>query len=598
MSKLFLTVALHLIYFSTTAQKVIPIKLDVLSPYYSIKQTDSITYSFPLQKDKYYSIVVQQKGIDLAIVLKDKNGKTIREMDTPNGKVGPEKIVFTPDSNAMFMLTIKPFIDVAEADNAKEGMYSIQVKQPSPLLKKYTKAALVSDLEMLKNAYIETHMGLWYNSYGQMDSIYNVQKNKIKDGMNGWEFYQIAAPLAAFTKEGHVNINKSDEMTDYFYEYGKHFPFFVKILSGKVYILNDLDNYKTKGMLLNKINGIEIDTVLKLFMSIEPSDGFNKTSKYGWIGNAFAKYVQLFLGNTRTFNIEVVNPTNNETVKCDKIRAYTTKERRKQYGEFVTSFKNYEVKAPSLFNVDTTKSTATLTINTFDASRYNGGRKGFKLFLDSSFNAIYTSNIKNLIIDIRRNEGGNQGMEDHLMAYLIDKAYPIKYKSVEIPCFEYSFLNITNYKNEADILKKELSRNFYQANDGRFMFYEKLYKGDSAKTNSFKGNLYMLVSGYTFSGGSEFAALAKNYTNAIFIGEETGGGYYGNTSGTFIEYILPNTMLQGRIPLEKFVLQTTKNSMPFGSGLLPDYFVQPTIEEYINHIDSELNFTRKLIDKK
>lgn len=75
----------------------------------------------------------------------------------------------------------------------------------------------------------------------------------------------------------------------------------------------------------------------------------------------------------------------------------------------------------------------------------------------------------------------------------------------------------------------------------------------------YSGNVYILISGLTFSGGSEFAALAKNHTNAFFIGEETGGGYYGNTSGRFLNFTLPETKTTGRLPLIKYVVETNVN---------------------------------------
>lgn len=38
--------------------------------------------------------------------------------------------------------------------------------------------------------------------------------------------------------------------------------------------------------------------------------------------------------------------------------------------------------------------------------------------------------------------------------------------------------------------------------------------------------------------------------------------------------------------------------IPFGRGLIPDYQIEPTFEEYINGIDRELEFTLKLLSKK
>jgi C-terminal processing protease CtpA/Prc len=180
---------------------------------------------------------------------------------------------------------------------------------------------------------------------------------------------------------------------------------------------------------------------------------------------------------------------------------------------------------------------------------------------------------------------------------LIDKEYQ-KYKYVELSSFTYTFLKHTDYKGEEDFLTKRSRSIFSQNTDGRILNVKTEYQGQKPSTNRFNGNLYILIGGLSFSGGSEFAALAKNYTNAKFIGEETGGGYYGNTSGRSLKLTLPNTTLKINIPLHKFVVQEKENSgIPFGKGVLPDYEIQPTIEQYLSGFDAEMEFTKKMINK-
>ncbi|WP_293790392.1 S41 family peptidase [uncultured Pedobacter sp.] len=593
---------LIVLFFSITVraqvgQNLIPIKIDKSTANLSIKQGEETSFSFQLKKDFYYSITVEQKGIDVTVGLKDRNGKTIQDVDSPNGRFGSEKIIFSPDSSGDFILTMKP---LAESSNAKEGNYSVTIQSPPKKLKKMSLKALEQDFDILKNAFIETNIGLWYNTYTQFDSLCNLQKHKIKDGMTALDFYQIVAPMVTYTKEGHCAIQTSEETSNYIRQHGQYFPFLVKILDKKVYILNDLDLYKTKGMLISKINGNSIESILEKFLTIEPADGYNITSKYRWIETAFSKYyLRFFEQQPIAFDLELVNPKTGEKINYNQIPALTFK----QYGKFVakeTKFiPNYNFKEPAALKIDTLNSTATLTVNTFSTNDYTGGRKGFKEFLAKSFQTIADRKIKHLIIDIRKNEGGAQAMEDHLMSYLVGQEYP-KYKYAEIPSFTYSFLDYTAYrdKKSRDDFEKELKAEFYRSTDGRYLDLPGKYKCDTPQTNYFKGDLYILISGLSFSGGSEFAALAKNYTSARFIGEETGGGYYGNTSGFFIHYTLPNSKLTGRIPLIKFVVEEKQNGIPFGHGVMPDHEVQPKIEEYLSGYDTEMEFVKGLIKNK
>ena len=133
--------------------------------------------------------------------------------------------------------------------------------------------------------------------------------------------------------------------------------------------------------------------------------------------------------------------------------------------------------------------------------------------------------------------------------------------------------------------------------DGRIIRKPGILTPEKPRQNGYKGNIFVLTSGLTYSGGAEFASLLKGHTNSKFIGKEVGGGYYGNTSGMEIRLTLPNSNISVRIPLLKFVVDI-KGDIPFGRGVLPNYSVEPTFEEYITGIDTELEFAKKMTEKK
>ncbi|MGY0408293.1 MAG: S41 family peptidase [Polaribacter sp.] len=337
---------------------------------------------------------------------------------------------------------------------------------------------------------------------------------------------------------------------------------------------------------------------MKTFLSIEPNDGYNQQGKYGWIETAFSEYyLRFFEATPKSFDLELIEPDTKKKIEYKNIPSYSYKKMKNYFKILKKIVPKNNFEEASTFSIDSISNTATLTVNTFETSNYKNGKEGFHNFLEKTFKTISQHTIKNLIIDIRKNEGGAQGMEDYLLSYLIDKPYN-KYKYVEIPSFTYSFLKYTNYKNESDILKRELKEDFYRNNDGRYLNMKGHYEGTAPNKNNFKGKIYILTGRLTFSGGSEFVALAKNYTNAIFIGEETNGGFYGNTSGSFLKFTLPNSQLTGRIPLCKFVLESKNFDIPFGHGVIPNYKIKENIQDYLNGIDTPMKFTINLIDKK
>lgn len=578
----------------TAQQKKQSIKLNQLIDNLEIKRGEEHFFKIKLTADTYYGLNVQQQGIDLVVSIINKEGKLMAEVDSPNGKNGPEKILFSPDKTDEFEVGIKP---LDEKSNSESGKYTIRLQKVPNTLEKIPVKNLLSDFDLLQNAYYETRVGLWYNSRTQFDSICNLQKSKIKTPMNALEFYRILAPVVSFTKEGHCNIKISDETTAFLKQKGTYLPFGIKVLDKKVYVINDYKDFKLKGLVLSKINGEAIENIMAKMLEIEPADGFNMTSKYRWIEGAFSKYYARYFPASKFITLELLDPDNNAKIVYENIPSCTFKEFAKLYEEIKKQVPNYTFSKSSDFSIDPITSTAVITVNTFSLGSYTDKRKGFQLFLEKAFDSISSQKIKHLIIDVRKNEGGEQGMEDHFLSYLTNEEYK-KYKYVEIPGFTYSFLEHTNYVGQKEILIEELKEDFYLSTDGRYLNKEGHYIGEKPNVKNFKGDLYILISGLTFSGGSEFAALAKNYTHAKFIGEETGGGYYGNSSGSFLSFTLPNSAVTGRIPLCKFVIEPKADSIPFGRGVLPDYEVQPTIKEYLAGYDSEMEYVKTLIRKK
>ncbi|HHG84451.1 MAG TPA: hypothetical protein ENJ82_06865 [Bacteroidetes bacterium] len=580
--------------FLLNAQSIKTLKVNKAYSGFHISEGEKAKYAISFKKGQYYTLVVMQQGIDVELFLQDKNGVVLQQKDSPNGMYGPEKMVYAPDSTVTCTLVVAPFV---EAGNSMKGNYSITIRKAPKSLERLKYDALCEDFDILKNAFLETKIGLWYNTYPEFDSFCAVQKSKIRPSMNALELYQVLAPLVAFTKEGHSNIRVSDQVKVFLQQNARYFPFRVKIFQGNCFLLNNLGEFKTQGMMLTKINGKRIEAILDQFLQIEPADGYNLTSKYDWIEGAFSKYYMLFFEQMpRDFEIEVQQPQTGMKTIYREVPAYGYKSILKYFKELKESLPVDDFTEPVTFRIDSETQTAVLTVNSFSSSNYDDGRQGFKQYLQKKFKQIIDAKLPNLIIDLRRNEGGDQGMEDHLLSYLIDSAYA-KYSYVEIPGFTYSCIPYTDYKSNPGELVDELKEDFFRGEDGRFLNIPGHYQGDAPGRFHFKGEVYILINGLTFSGGSEFAALAKNYTNATFIGEETGGGYYGNSSGYFLQYTLPNSQLTGRIPLCKFVPDVKDFGIPFGRGLMPDHVVQATIDDYFSGRDPELEFAFKLIKR-
>jgi C-terminal processing protease CtpA/Prc len=112
--------------------------------------------------------------------------------------------------------------------------------------------------------------------------------------------------------------------------------------------------------------------------------------------------------------------------------------------------------------------------------------------------------------------------------------------------------------------------------------------------HKFSGKVYVIISPITHSGGSEFSNMIYSNSKATFVGQETGGGYFGNTSGYSNELTLPNSKIEIDIPALQFIMNVEKK-LPFGSGVIPDHKVIPTFEQYINNVNAPLEYILKKI---
>ncbi|MEQ9414462.1 MAG: S41 family peptidase, partial [Cyclobacteriaceae bacterium] len=107
-------------------------------------------------------------------------------------------------------------------------------------------------------------------------------------------------------------------------------------------------------------------------------------------------------------------------------------------------------------------------------------------------------------------------------------------------------------------------------------------------------NVYVLIDGFSFSTCADVATVLHHHQLATFIGEETGGGYDGNTSGNSKSLVLPNSGIRINLPMWKY---TTANiGHPYyGRGVIPDFPVEQTRQELIENKDPVMKKALRLL---
>jgi hypothetical protein len=202
----------------------------------------------------------------------------------------------------------------------------------------------------------------------------------------------------------------------------------------------------------------------------------------------------------------------------------------------------------------------------------------FRAFLHSVFGELKAKRIRNLIIDIRENGGGDSSLGDELMQYIAKKPFRM-FDSVMV-------------KVSAELLSK-----------GSFAWVDSPATkvgstiGATVPTTAlredslrFEGRTYLLTSGQTFSSATCLASAFQCYGVGTIVGTETGGLTV--CYGDVYRFELPNSRFDIGVSWKKFYNACGVDNR---RGVAPEYAVVNSLEDDRNHNDGALAFTLDLI---
>lgn len=448
----------------------------------------------------------------------------------------------------------------------------------------FTVTQLKADFSLFEQALQEAHPGLYrYNSKAHIDSLFAKTNGLIDREMSQQEFYKLLLPLVVQIKCGHTKFHPdSNWSTNFYYNTEKVFPLRLFFQGKKAYAIGNYEDASPipAGSEVLEINGTSVSDIMDKMLNSFCSDGNNTTFKYIEMSHYFSAYYANLVEGPDTFTVKYQNGQGIAETKIPSV----SHEKIEQYEKHLAEVANNKPLNRINFREN---ETALLTIPSF----WEGTEKNYKQFLKNSFEEINQKKVKNLIIDLRNNEGGIDRRGSLLLSYLMDREFNY-YDRLEVTTRKkYSFAKQARLPGFYGIYRHLISKE----NDGSYRWnHNKNLKVQKPQKNNFSGNVYVLINGASFSVTAEFAAVTHFLKRATFIGEETGGAYYGNNSGTFVIVTLPNSKLNVGIPMVAYY--TAVSGYPFNDrGVVPDYKVEPTVNQILSGEDPVLNFCTKLI---
>lgn len=325
------------------------------------------------------------------------------------------------------------------------------------------------------------------------------------------------------------------------------------------------------GDVVVKINGKNIKEIYHVLLRNIPMDGYNKTGKYRLLQYTFPEWYRNIVEVTEQFEVELSNG-----------QTFTTT------GVLKDSVFGYSdiVKEPISYTV--VNDIALVKIPSFANSYLKSKGQKFEKEIKSLFHRMEDEKRNKLLIDLRSNTGGTDSNPALLTSYFFEQPYrywdrievtpPI---AQDVSGSKSIFYGKPKYKDGV-----------WLWSDKGLMSKEFQYTGvQKPSKTTFNGEVYVLVDGLCMSSCSDFVAIMQANKKATIIGEETGGGYQGNTSG-----LIPSEQLECGlvfdIPLLKYF-----NSVPgdknFGRGTIPDIELVPTSDELT--VDSD--YMKRVIEK-
>jgi hypothetical protein len=473
---------------------------------------------------------------------------------------------------------------------------SCTVNKTSAVNKKYPPKKLKEDFRIFQGALEESHPGLyWFTPKSQIDSVFADGYSSLKDSMTERQFRTLLLKVVTPIRCGHTSVSYSRKYSNYLDTAGlKLFPLAFKVWHDTLAVtanLNQHDSVLKRGTIVTSINNYSAKKLIDTFLNYITGDGYSITGRYQALSSygSFGVLYKNVLGLTDSFNVQYIDtngvesrvvipvftPAQDSADKSDTLKPekYTAKERR-----------NLRSFATRHIQVDTTLKSAYMMLNTFATG--NSLRRFFK----SSFRNINKLGIRHLVVDVRSNGGGEAGNSTLLTQYLSDHNFKIADSL-------YAIRRTSRYRDYirfqpiywliTSIITKKKSDGYYH-----FGFYERhVFK--PVRKNHFDGNIYILTGGNSFSATTLFAEELKGQKNVKIIGEETGGGAYGNTAWIIPELTLPNTKLRIGIPKFRFVMR--RDLVKEGRGVMPDIYVAPTTDDIKKGVDVKIEKAKQLI---
>jgi hypothetical protein len=443
-----------------------------------------------------------------------------------------------------------------------------------------SKEDMAYDLQALNSFVQSNHPDAFYTHTKEEVEAFSEQlKASLPDSLSRIAFWRICYKMMTFYNDAHTRMQYTSFYSDYVKNGGLFFPLEARFKEGQLIVY---DNFQQEvdipeGAVIKSINGLPTEAVrqeIKLF-----SRGESDQVDVLQLNERLYYYLWMAYGWGGTFELSLEMPAGStKTVQIPGISLATL---QKQPG--------FEPRRQDVVYVDELNdSTAYLYIKNL----FSAGKKYYKNAFDDAFERIHSKpGIKHLIIDNRFNDGGDDTYAEYLCRYFADQPFRSVARSYwyVTPEFKDRFKRAfipsgVRWIRPLYIFNKH-TRAIWRAKDGELAEVKKTFSKPFKDSKQFQGEVILLNDVGTFSAGSMFAAMFKDFDMGTIIGRPTG-----NISSFFANNIMRGRLSRSRLPIE---VSTSYNVRPNEDESLRS--IQPDV--YVKEGEDILEFALKWIQK-
>lgn len=443
---------------------------------------------------------------------------------------------------------------------------------------------LREDLRTLWDAFDEGHAGLdRYVPRETTKQAFDRAMAGLTAPVGPLEAYRTVQALVAGIKDGHTRVLPSDAVVQALAARPAFFPFEVRFVGQRAYLFRNLSAQRAirDGSEILAINGVPIADVRLRLASLVSADADVATRPLRLLERPqmFGELLAVVYGARSSFRVryrpgsEAGTAAGSTRIKAADREADVgaingadiDRIRRERYPSTGGTPRRYEIAYRD--------GAAVMTIRGFGDDNAPGAPT-FRAFLQQAFRDLEAKHVGRLVIDLRGNGGGRDEYGRLLFAHFMEQPFTY-YRALEVKKDRFDFARDGSgggpWWRAADLRKN--ARGWYDLlthpNVGTM----------PPEAPRFTGRTAIIVDGASFSTTGETTSLFHFHKKAVFVGEECGAGYYGNTSGAMQVLTLPRSGLRVAVPLVRYTLAV--EGYPPNRGILPEVAVSPTIDDLL-----------------